>query len=53
MLSCTVEHLRLVVARLIRGRVDAIHRAHVDARVVLDPDAWFGDYIGHGAIVLG
>jgi hypothetical protein len=27
--------------------MDAVDRAHLDARVVLDPDARLSDYVGH------
>ena len=39
--------LHLVVVRLLRGRVDAVDRAHLDARVVLRADARLGDDVGH------
>src|SRR3954452_6836249 len=42
-----VEHLDLVVVRLVRGRMDAIDRTHLDARVVLGADAGLRDDVGH------
>src|SRR3954462_10279122 len=39
--------LRLVVG-LVRSRMDAIHRADLDARVVLLPDAGLCDDVGQG-----
>src|SRR5688572_9295319 len=37
------------VHRVIVGRVDAVDRADVDARRVLDADAGLGDDVGHGS----
>src|SRR4051795_8938128 len=44
-----VELLDLVVIRLVRSRMDAVDRAHLDARVVLLPDAGLCDHVGHWA----
>src|SRR5687768_16269008 len=44
-----IELLCGVVARLVRRGMDAVDRAHLDAGVVLDANAWFGDHIGHGS----
>src|SRR4029453_12850704 len=33
------------------ARVDAVHRADVDARCVLRPDAGFADYVGHAITI--
>src|SRR3954453_22936046 len=48
LLGVDVQHLRGVVVRLVRRGMDAVHRAHLDARVVLGPDAGLGDDVGHG-----
>src|SRR5215203_2741905 len=48
LLGVDVELLDLVVVGLVRRRVDAIDRAHLDARVVLGPDAGLRDHVGHG-----
>src|SRR3954453_14417381 len=42
-----VELLDAVVVRLVGRGVDAVHRAHLDARVVLGSDAGLGDDVGH------
>ena len=42
-----VELLDLVVVRLVGRGMDAVDRAHLDARVVLGVDAGFGDDVGH------
>src|SRR5918997_3721264 len=42
-----IEHLDLVVVRLVRGRMDAIDRTDLDARVVLGADAGLRDDVGH------
>ena len=34
-------------SRLLSGGVDAVNGADLDAREVLDVDAWVGDYVGH------
>src|SRR5688500_17521233 len=44
----TVDALVRMNEQLIRSFVDAVHRADVDARPVLRPDARFGDHIRHG-----
>src|SRR4026209_1082404 len=46
LLGIDVEHLDLVVIRLVRGRMDAIDRAYLDAGVVLGSDAGFSDHVG-------
>jgi hypothetical protein len=46
-LGIDVEHLDLVVIRLVGGRVDAVHWADLDARVVLGADARLVDHIRH------
>src|SRR5207247_9942829 len=43
------EHLARVVVGLLGGRMDAVDRTHLDARVVLGPDARLCDYICHSA----
>src|SRR3954453_12139631 len=47
LLGVDVELLDVVVVRLVRRRVDAVDRAHLDARVVLGADARLGDDVGH------
>jgi predicted ArsR family transcriptional regulator len=47
LLGIDVELVGLCVAGLIRSGMDAVDRADLDARVVLDPDAWFSDDVGH------
>src|SRR4051812_24107978 len=47
LLRVDVELLHLVVVRLLRRRMDAVDRAHLDARVVLRADARLGDDVGH------
>src|SRR3954454_11959272 len=41
-----VEHLGRLVVGLVGGRVDAVDRTDLDARVVLRPDARLGDDVG-------
>src|SRR3954470_24251153 len=47
LLRVDVELLDVVVVRLVRGWVDAVHRADLDAGVVLLPDARLGDDVCH------
>src|SRR3954465_13356990 len=47
LLRVDVELLHLVVVRVLRRRMDAVDRAHLDARVVLRADARLGDDVGH------
>ena len=47
LLRVDVEHLDLVVVGLVGSRVDAVDRAHLDARVVLLADARLCDYVSH------
>src|SRR6185436_6891219 len=47
LLGVDVELLDAVVVGLVRRRVDAVHRAHLDAGVVLGADARLRDDIGH------
>src|SRR5215216_7455147 len=47
LLGVDVELLDLVVVGLVRRRVDAVDGTHLDARVVLGPDAGLGDDVGH------
>ena len=47
LLGVDVEHLDLVVIGLVGGRVDAVHRADLDAGVVLGADARLGDDVRH------
>src|SRR3954468_4066587 len=47
LLWVNVELLYLVVVRLLGCRMDAVDRAHLDARVVLRADARLGDDVGH------
>ena len=42
-----VEHLDVVVVGLVGGRMDAVDRADLHARVVLGADAGLGDHVGH------
>ena len=49
LLRVDVEHLDLVVVGLVRRRVDAVHGADLDARVVLLPDAGLCDDVCHEA----
>jgi hypothetical protein len=42
-----VELVDLLIVGLIGGGMDAVHWADLDARVVLDPDARFSDYVRH------
>lgn len=44
------ELLRIVEARLIRRRVDAVHWTDLDAGGVLALSARLGDDVGHGAV---
>src|SRR4029453_16880918 len=37
--------------RLVLPRMDAVHRANVDARRVLDADAGFRDHVGHSCLL--
>src|SRR3954449_6326510 len=53
LLRVDVELLDVVVVGLVGRRVDAVDRAHLDARVVLLPDAGLGDDVGHGGNFLG
>src|SRR3954466_4453768 len=46
-LGVDVELLDVVVVGLVRRRVDAVDGTHLDARVVLGPDAGLGDDVGH------
>ena len=48
LLGIDVELHDVLVVRLVGRGVDAVHRAHLDARVVLRVDAGFGDHICHG-----
>jgi hypothetical protein len=41
------ELIDLLVIGFVGGRMDAVDRADLDARVVLDPDTRFCDHIGH------
>src|SRR5215211_2176770 len=52
LLGVDVQHLDLVVVRLVRRRVDAVDGADLDAGVVLLPDAGLGDHVGHGRATL-
>src|SRR4051812_20048971 len=47
LLRVDVELLDAVVVGLVRRRVDAVHRAHLDAGVVLGADAGLRDHVGH------
>src|SRR4051812_27680978 len=47
LLGIDVELLDRVVVGLVRRRVDAVHRAHLDAGVVLGADARLRDHVGH------
>src|SRR4051812_49994143 len=47
LLGIDVELLNAVVVGLVRRRVDAVHRAYLDAGVVLGADARLGDHVGH------
>src|SRR5215210_5836252 len=47
LLGVDVELLDTVVVGLVGGWLDAVHRAHLDARVVLLPDAGLSDHVGH------
>ena len=48
LLGIDVQLVDLVVVGLVRRRVDAVDGAHLDARVVLGPDAGLRDHVGHG-----
>src|SRR5215213_5977422 len=48
LLRVDVELLDLVVVGLVRGRMDAVDGADLDARVVLGADAGLCDDVGHG-----
>src|SRR3954447_26299489 len=50
LLGVDVELLDVVVVGLVRRRVDAVDRAHLDARVVLGADARLGDDVGHWGV---
>ena len=45
LLGIDEELVDLRIVGLIRGWVDAIDRTHLDARIVLDPDARLGDHV--------
>src|SRR3954465_15848027 len=47
LLGIDVELLNAVVVGLVRRRVDAVHRAYLDAGVVLGADARLGDHVSH------
>src|SRR5436190_246196 len=46
-LGVDVQLLDVVVVRLVGRRMDAVDRAHLDARVVLRANAGLGDDVGH------
>src|SRR5262249_49345637 len=46
------ELLHIGEAGLVFSRVNAIDRADLHAREVLQIDAWFGDHIGHVALIV-
>src|SRR5947208_10006314 len=47
LLRVDVEHLDAVVVGLVGGRMDAVDRADLNARIVLRADAGLGDHVGH------
>src|SRR4051794_33691231 len=47
LLGIDVQLLNAVVVGLVRRRMDAVHRAYLDAGVVLGADAGLGDHVGH------
>src|SRR3954454_5086708 len=47
LLGVDVQLLNAFVVGLVRRRVDAVHRAHLDAGVVLGADARLGDHVSH------
>src|SRR5215207_10654324 len=50
LLGVDIEHVDLVVVRLVRGRMDAVDGTNLHAGVVLGVDAGFGDDVGHGLL---
>lgn len=47
LLGVDEELVDVDVLRLVGRRVDAVHRAHLDARIVLRANAGLGDDVGH------
>src|SRR3984893_1557274 len=52
LLGVDVELRLVVVALLLLGGMDAIHRADLNAREILGADAGLGDDVGHGRAML-
>ena len=47
-----VELVHVGEARLVFCRMNAVDRADLNAGEVLEVDAWFGDHIGHVALIV-